>query len=79
MKKLKKLIINQELEQKSKWSFNENIDYYNWYWKDDKGNVGYLRAITEMEALDRLREAFPEAGTITWINIKIFNDLIKIY
>ncbi|MGV0919745.1 hypothetical protein ACTS94_05060 [Empedobacter falsenii] len=75
MKKSKQLILTEELEKKSKYSFNKNIDYHRWHWKDNKGNIGYLRAITEMEAIDRLREAFPEVGSITWISQKNYNEL----
>ncbi|MGL5236332.1 MAG: hypothetical protein ACRC8Z_16545 [Empedobacter falsenii] len=77
MKKLNKLIITEELEQVSRFSFSEWSTYYNWYWKDDIDNIGFLRAVTEMEALDRLREAFPFAGTIRWISKEEFNIKCK--
>ncbi len=45
---------------------NKNARF--WFWKDNLGNKGYLRAITEMEAIDRLDEAFPQRGALTWIS-----------
>lgn len=38
-----------------------------WFWREVKGCLaGAIRGSTEMEALDRLREAFPAAGAIEW-------------
>ncbi len=68
------LLLTEYLENESRYGKpipNARI----WYWKDEIGNIGYLYAITEMEALDRLREAFTEVGCITWISEREFKKL----
>ncbi|WP_145859083.1 hypothetical protein [Pedobacter suwonensis] len=72
-KQLIMLFINKELEIKSRYSLPSK-NARKWFWKDDCNSIGFLYAITEMEALDRLREAFNEAGSITWISEKEFNS-----
>lgn len=62
------LIITKEIEKSLRFPYSEFATYYNWYWKDNQGNIGYLREYTEMGAIQRLREAFPEVGSITWIS-----------
>ncbi len=71
---LTKLIITEELEKKSIFGVPHIKSYY-WYWVDDRGNIGFLSAITEMEALDRLREAFEEVGAIKWITHSKYEEL----
>lgn len=61
------LIINDAVEGKSRYGIPHEKSRF-WYWKDDLGNKGYLRAITEMEALDRLDEAIQHRGKLTWIS-----------
>lgn len=73
--KNRKLILTKELEEKSKFGIpNQNLV---WYWKDDLGNVGSLKGTTEMEALDRLREAFEEVGRIQWITKDKYQEMTK--
>lgn len=64
---MKKLVLDKTLESKSKYGepYEKSRD---WYFKDDLGNFGTLRANGEMEALERLREAFDEVGAIKWIS-----------
>lgn len=55
---------------------------YTWCWEQTADNEavvagavpaqGLLRAITEAEAIDRLREHFPKAGGFQWINRRDF-------
>lgn len=71
---MKELIITENLELKSRYRIpHENARY--WYWKDNKGNKGKLRAVQEMEALDRLDEFFPQRGAITWISRDNYNKI----
>lgn len=63
---MKKLVLDKTLESQSKYG-EPYEKSRNWYFKDNLGNFGVLRASTEMEALDRLREAFEEVGSIKWI------------
>lgn len=51
-----------------------------WYWAERielqrTGKIGTIQAISEMEALDRLREAFPEIKAITWISKEFYTFL----
>ena len=39
-----------------------------WFWKETEGTAaGAIRGSTEMEALDRLREAYPDIGAMEWV------------
>ena len=68
------LIINEAVEKKSRFGIpHENARL--WYWKDNLQNKGYLRAISEMEALDRLDEAIQNRGRLTWISEKDYKNL----
>ncbi|WP_312399537.1 hypothetical protein [Chryseobacterium sp.] len=70
-----KLVLSEDLEIKSRYG-KPHVNSRFWFWKDELQNIGSLRANTEMEALERLREAFPDAGCITWISGKEYNDFI---
>ncbi|WP_073000225.1 hypothetical protein [Epilithonimonas mollis] len=74
---MKNLVITAELEKKGKHGTPSDKALF-WFWKDEIGNIGFLRAITEMEALDRLRDCFPEAGRITWITSSNYLESIFI-
>lgn len=67
-----KFPIFANMEQKSIYGIpHENSKLRFWAEVDQTGkrtgNAGNLRASTEIEALDRLREAYPEIGRIEWI------------
>lgn len=71
---MKENIIEDSMERESRYGIpHENARV--WYWKDNLGNKGYLRAIGEMEALDRLDEAFSNRGALTWISDKDYKNL----
>lgn len=71
---MKENIIVDSMGRESRYGMpHENARF--WYWKDDIGNKGYLRAITEMEALDRLDEASPQRGALVWISQKDYKKL----
>ncbi|SFJ49028.1 hypothetical protein SAMN03159338_1543 [Sphingomonas sp. NFR04] len=60
-------IAAQILGRESKLYGEPHPDAQTWFWREiDGGSAGAIRGSTEMEALDRLREAFPEAGAIEW-------------
>lgn len=70
--------ITPEMESQSKFGVPHDNAFI-WFWAEiDKetkeyiGNKGTLHAITEMEALDRLREAFPDIGVIKWVSSTIY-------
>lgn len=48
-----------------------------WYFMDNSNNVGFVMAVTEMEAIDRVRDSFKEVLTIKWIGEKIYNDIFS--
>ena len=71
---MKENIIIDSMERESRYGIpHENARF--WYWKDDLSNKGYLRAIGEMEALDRLDEAFPQRGALIWISKEDYKNL----
>ena len=66
--------LTKSQEKKSKFGPPSKLSR-KWMWQelDEKtkkptGNYGSINAITEMEALDRLREAFETIGLIRWIS-----------
>lgn len=72
---------------KKAFLFNE-IDYNNsrygkpsatiiWCWENDT-QFGSVIAITEMEAIDRIRERFDEVETIRWTKYKNFVNNLAI-
>jgi len=70
--------ITPEMESQSKFGISHKNSGI-WFWaeidretKEYTGNKGTLHAIKEIEALDRLREAFPDIGAIKWINSKVY-------
>lgn len=68
------IIITESMERNSRFRLaHENAKI--WYWMDNLGNKGHLRAIGEMEALDRLSEVFPERGVLTWIHQTTYEKL----
>lgn len=57
---------------------------HNWYWaelnrdtREPTGNIGSLRACTEMEALDRLREGCPDIGMIKWLKPSEYKTIVN--
>lgn len=72
------LNITSEMESNSRYGNPYELARY-WYWKDDKNHVGFLRAVTEMEAIDRLREMHEDAGKITWISVEKYTKIIAYF
>lgn len=67
--------LGSDLEAKSKYGVPHPSSFV-WYWAENEGRLfnyaetgvyGSLRALTEMEALDRLREAFPQVKALGWV------------
>lgn len=74
-------VVTPAREAQSRWG-TVSRGGYAWFWQQLPTNAavlagavpaqGMLRAVTETEAIDRLREAFPEAGPFTWIKRRDF-------
>jgi len=74
--------LGPDLEEKSEYGVPHESARF-WYWAEDEGRLfgyketgvyGSLRASTEMEALDRLREAFPIINAIHWISQSYYDE-----
>lgn len=69
-------ILTKDIDDKSKYQ-SKSPNRYVWYWKEtsDRNIFGHLLAVTEMEAIDRLREAFPDVKGIAWLTKANYFDL----
>jgi hypothetical protein len=68
--------VTPQMEVASRWDI-PSINSQTRYWRETlkvnnqhkpTGIVGSVRSVTESQALDRLREAFPKVGMVQWIS-----------